>query len=185
MPGWHHIEATHRWFAVQVRAGREHVSAEHLRLRGYEVFLPCYRERRRWSDRTKLIVRALFAGYVFCRIVECVEARIVTAPGVIRILGDGSGPVPVPEHEIESIKRVIETQLSVEPWPMPQAGQKVRFETGPLRGLEGIVLMAKDRNRLIVSVSLLRRAVAVQIDSRWISWAPLAPRITAIPESLC
>ena len=157
------------WLAVQVWSGREQVSAGHLRVRGYEVFLPCYRESRRWSDRIKVVDRALFAGYVFCRVDAEVVERIVTAPGVIRIVGDGSGPAPVAAHEIEAIQRIVEARLPAEPSPVPKAGQRVRIEQGPLRGVEGIVQLVRDRHRLVVSISLLHRAVSVEIDVKWIS----------------
>jgi transcription antitermination factor NusG len=164
--------AAPEWFAVQVWSGREHVSAMRLRSREYEVFLPCYRERRRWSDRTKVVDRALFAGYVFCRMTTDVIGRVITAPGVIRIVGDSHSPSPVPAHEIESIQRIVETRLSAEPWLYPDVGQKARIELGPLHGVEGTVLMVKNRHRLIVSVALLQRAVAVEIDPEWITLPP-------------
>ena len=88
------------WFAIQVYTGRERVSATHLRANGYEVFLPCWRVRRQWSDRVKVIDQALFAGYLFCRVRLDVTGKIVTAPGVIRIVGDGHRPLPVPLYEI-------------------------------------------------------------------------------------
>jgi transcription antitermination factor NusG len=160
---------TPEWFAVQVWCGREHISATQLRLRGYEVFLPQYRERRRWSDRVRVVDRALFAGYAFCRVNDDVVAKIVTAPGVIRIVGNGRGPLPVPPNEIEAIQRIVKTHLSVEPLLVPHVGQRVRIEAGPLCGIEGVVLVTKNRHRLIVSISLLQRAVAVEIDSAWIT----------------
>jgi transcription antitermination factor NusG len=157
------------WFAVQVWSGREHISAKHLRLRGYEIFLPCYRERRRWSDRVKVIERALFAGYLFCKLNKNPEGKIITAPGVIRIVSDGQGPLPIPAQEIEAVQRIVETSLAAEPWPVPSVGQKVRIKLGPLCGIEGVVLVVKNLCRLVVSVSLLQRAVAVEIDSEWIT----------------
>jgi transcription antitermination factor NusG len=160
------------WFAVQVWSGREHISAQHLGLRGYEVFLPRYREPRRWSDRIKIVERALFAGYVFCRFAPGVVGKILAAPGVIRIVGDGTDLLPIPTDEIEAIQRVVDTNLSVEPWPLPRVGQRVRVEIGPLSGVEGVVLVVKNRQRLVVSVSLLQRAVAVEIDGSWISFQP-------------
>jgi transcriptional antiterminator NusG len=160
---------TREWFAVQVRSAREQISALHLRERGYEVFLPCYREHRRWSDRIKVVERALFAGYVFCRLEPGVSGKIVTAPGVIRIVGDNSGPLSIPAHEIEAIQRIVATTLSAEPWPVPRVGQRVRIELGPLQGIEGIVLAVKNHQRLVVSIPLLQRAVAVELDSNWIS----------------
>lgn len=160
------------WYAVQVWAGREQLSALHLRQRGYEVFLPCYRDHRRWSDRVKKIERALFAGYVFCQLHEQAAARVISAPGVIRIVGDGRGPVPIPRPEIEAIQRIVDTKLTAEPWEIVDVGQRVHVECGPLRGTEGVVLMVKSRRRLIVSIPLLQRAVAVEMEPEWISIPP-------------
>jgi transcriptional antiterminator NusG len=157
------------WFAVQVRAGREQLAATHLGIRGYEVFLPCYRERRRWSDRVKTIDCALFAGYVFCRLQTGLAAKVVTTPGVIQILSDATGPIPIPSHEIEAIQRIVQTRLAVEPWTLVQVGQVVRLEQGPLSGVNGIVLTTTNRHRLVVSISLLQRAVAVEVEADWIS----------------
>ncbi len=160
------------WFAVQVWTGREAPCAAQLRARGYEVFLPVYHEQRRWSDRIKKIERALFAGYVFCRMTPVVAAKVVTTPGVIRIVGDREGPLPVRADEIEAIQRIIETRRDAEPWQYLQAGERVRLETGPLRGTEGVVLTVRNRRRLVVSVSLLQRSVAVEIDPDWVSTSP-------------
>src|SRR5262245_55897233 len=142
------------WFAVQVWSGREHLSAQHLSQRGYEVFFPRYSERRQWSDRIKVVERALFAGYVFCRLTPDVFGKIVTAPGVVRIVGDGVRPLPIPTHEIEAIQRIKAAHLATEPWPVPQVGQQVRIEVGPLCGIAGVVLTVKNRRKLVVTVSL-------------------------------
>jgi transcription antitermination factor NusG len=155
--------AADQWFAIHVCAGREFLSAKHLESRGYEVFLPCYREYRRWSDRVKKVERALFAGYLFSRVHADVVGKIVTTPGVVRIVGDGRGPLPVATEEVEAIRRVVDTRLLVEPWPFLHAGQRVRVEFGPLRGLEGVIVETRNQHRLVVSVSLLQRSVAVEI----------------------
>lgn len=172
MQAYSHDEATREWFAVQVWSGREQISATHLRERGYQVFLPCYREQRRWSDRIKVFERALFAGYVFCQLVPDVVGKIVTAPGVIRIVGDGRGPVPIPVDEIAAVQRIVATNLSTEPFPMPGVGERVRIELGPLSGIEGIVLAAKNHHRFVVSIPLLQRSVAVEVDSKWLTRPP-------------
>lgn len=156
------------WFAAQVWSGREFLSAKHLLRRGYEVFLPSYCERRHWSDRIKLVERALFAGYVFCRFESDAVGTIVTVPGVIRLVGDSYGPSPVATYEIDAIKRLISMHLSAEPCAMLNIGQKVRIAVGPLRGIEGTVLAGKKRHKLVVSVSLLQRAIAVEIDPEWV-----------------
>jgi transcription antitermination factor NusG len=152
------------WFAV-----REQVSASHLRLRGYDVLLPCYREQRRWSDRIKTIDRPLFPGYLFSRIAPAVVAKLVSAPGVIRIVGDGSGPAAIPASEVEAIQRIVETNVRAEPWPFFRVGERVRVEDGPLRGAIGLVVSSDGRRRLVVSITLLQRSVAVSMDPAWIS----------------
>jgi transcription antitermination factor NusG len=173
----HRVRDDTNWFAVQVWAGRETLSASHLRLRGCDVFLPTYRERRRWSDRIKHVDRALFAGYVFCRLDADAAWQLVRSPGVIRVVGDGKRPLPIPRDEMDAIQRIVEAQLTAEPWTFPCVGQRVRVEVGPLRGAEGVVLMAKSRQRLVVSVPLLQRSVAVEMESDWLS-APYGPAST-------
>ena len=170
--------AAGEWFAVQVWSRREHISAKHLRLRGYEVFLPCYHEPRRWSDRVKMVHCALFSGYLFCRIAVGVAGGVITAPGVICIVGDGSGPSSIPTHEIEAIQRIVNTDYKTEPFPIPSIGQNVLIQSGPLRGIEGLLLRVKNQQRLVVSISLLQRAVAVEID-----FASTLSHATAVAES--
>lgn len=160
------------WFAVQVRAGREHLSGQHLQVRGYDVFLPCCRESRRWSDRVKLVERALFDGYVFCCMSDTIVAKVITTPGVIRVVGDGRRPVPIPSEEIAAIQRVVSSGQPVERWPFVQRGQRVCVEAGPLRGLTGLVIRAKGQDRLVVSIALLQRSIAVEIDSGSVRLAP-------------
>jgi transcription antitermination factor NusG len=165
-------ENGHVWFAAHVHAGREQLCARHLRMRGYTVFLPCYYEHHRWSDRVKKVEKALFAGYVFCLIDAAVVGKVVTTPGVIRIVSDGHRPLSVPGEEIEAIRRVVDAGLRAEPFEFLQAGQRVRIGVGPLRGTEGIVLRMKNRHRLVISVSVLQRSVAVEVDPAWVSVPP-------------
>lgn len=160
------------WYAAQVWAGREHLSAKHLAVRGYTVFLPRYREYRRWSDRVKVHERALFAGYVFCCVSGNVVAKLVTTPGVLRIVGDGERPLPVPAGEIDALQRVVDAGLEAEPWEFLRVGQRVRIQAGPLRGTEGIFLRANDAHRLVLSISLLQRSVAVEIPPSWVDLTP-------------
>lgn len=161
------------WFAVQVWAGRERLCASRLRARGFEVFLPTYREQRRWSDRIKVAERALFAGYVFLRLQGGVAGSIVTTPGVVRIVGNRLLPEPVADVEMRTIQRVVGAGLATEPWAFLISGQRVRIAGGPLRGCEGTVRRMKSGCRLVVAVSLLRRSVAIEIDPQWVE--PLGP----------
>jgi transcription antitermination factor NusG len=139
-----------------------------LRGKGYEEFLPLYRSSRRWSDRVKQLDMPLFPGYMFCRFDPHDRlVPVLTTPGVIGILGAGKVPIPVDEEEIEAVRSIINSGLAAQPWPFLAVGSRIYIEDGPLSGLEGIITNADTVDRLVVSVSLLQRSVAVQIDRDW------------------
>ena len=161
------------WFAVRVRSNYERVTAEHLRSRGYDEFSPHYVSESRWSDRRKRIERPLFPGYVFSRFDPYYRLPVLTVPGVVGILGFGKGPCPVPDVEVESVRRMVRSGLMVTPWPFLRQGQQVLLERGPLAGLEGIIREVKGKLRVVVSVTILQRSVSAEIDSAWL--APLNP----------
>ncbi len=154
------------WFALQVRGRHEKAVSELLRRKGFDEFLPFYLARRQWSRRVANIELPLFPGYVFCRF-DPKERRvpIMTTPGVMGIVGFGGKPTPVDSNEIEDIHRVLATGIATEPWQWIPSGQSVRVEHGPLTGIEGIFIKAKKNHRLLLSVTLLQRSVAIQIDS--------------------
>lgn len=156
------------WFAVRVRSHFENIAAKHLQDRGFEQFCPVYEQERQWSDRKKLSQFPLFPGYVFCRLDPDRRLPVLTVPGVVDILGFASQPCPVPEHEIEHIRRMAESGCVVRPWPFITVGQKVLIERGPLKGVEGLLQEIKGKYRLIVSVTMLQRSVATEIDRAWI-----------------
>ena len=151
--------------------------AKQLAHKGYEILLPLYECRRRWSDRIKELELPLFPGYVFCRFNPLVRLPILMTPGVIQVVGIGRSPVPVDDAEIAAIQTAVQSGLPRQPWPFLQIGQRVRVERGPLCGLEGILLNIKGRDRLILSVTLLQRSVAVEVEDSWVS--PIAPGLPA------
>lgn len=157
-----------QWFALRVRSNFERVSSQHLRQRGYEEFLPCYRAERQWSDRIKQVESVLFPGYVFCRLNPTDRLHVLTTPGVIGLVGFGKVPVPITDSEIQSIRTMVESELRITPWPFLQAGQRVLIERGPLAGVEGILTEFRRRFRIVVSVSLLQRSVAAELDEGWV-----------------
>ncbi|HYR88047.1 MAG TPA: UpxY family transcription antiterminator [Terriglobia bacterium] len=152
------------WYALYVRQRYEKIVASNLESKGYEVFLPSYQSKRRWSDRTKVIDRPLFAGYAFCRFDFQERLPILTVPGVNFIVGFGKTPTPVDAKELEAVRLVTESGLPCEPWPFLKVGHTVRVEYGSLAGLEGFVLNVRNSYRLIISVNLLGRSVAVELD---------------------
>jgi transcription antitermination factor NusG len=174
------------WFALMVRSNREKTASLLLENVGYECFLPTSKYTRRWSDRMKEIEVPLFPGYLFCRMNPHNRLRVLMTPGVIQIVGVGTTPIPVEEEEITAIQRVGKSGLSTMPWPYLEVGHAVRIEDGPLRGLSGIVVKIKSGLKLVLSVSLLQRSVAVEVDRSWVSSVHPARPVTieARPERL-
>lgn len=152
------------WFALRVKPRHEKTAAWALRLKGFEEFLPLYRARSRWSDRIKELELPLFPRYIFCKFTPPERLRVLTTPGVQVVVGNGSTPVPVAAAEIAAIEAIIESGVAAQPWPFLLAGHLVRIVAGPLAGLEGVLLEVKNQFRLLVSVTLLQRSVAVEID---------------------
>src|ERR1044072_9385388 len=155
------------WTALQVRPRSEKLVAATLSFKGIESFLPVYKVRRRWSDRIKEMDMRLFAGYVFCRSDLRHRMPILTIPTVMQFFGSAKQPLPIEEAEITAIQSVVRSGLPSVPWPYLKVGQRVRIEHGPLRDTEGILLEVKGAERLIVSVTLLQRSVAVELDRDW------------------
>jgi transcription antitermination factor NusG len=164
------------WFALQVRARYEQGVADHLEGKGYEWFLPLYKCRKRWSDRIKEVEAPLFPGYLFCRLDPQDRLPILKTPGMIQIVGSNRTPIAVDESEIEAIQRMVASGIPNQPWPFLSAGDRVRIESGPLSGLEGILVEFKGNHRLVLSVTLLQRSVAVEIDSAFVTSLRSAPR---------
>lgn len=159
----------HPWFALQVRTQHEKSVAQFLSGRSYEWFLPMYKCRKRWSDRVKEVETPLFPGYLFCRFNLMQRLPILQTPGVIQIVGYNRQPVAVEESEIQAIQMLVVSGLPKQPWPFLHTGDKVQIESGPLRGMMGILTDFKGKHRLIVSITLLQRAVAVEIDSAMVT----------------
>lgn len=153
------------WFAVQVRARRELGISEQLCSLGYEWFLPLYSCKKRWSDRIKTVQLPLFPGYIFCRFDPLNRLPILKIPGVIQVVGFNRQPVPVDQDEIRAIQVLVASGLPHRPWPYLKVGDRVRIETGPLRGLEGLLTEFQGNRQLVLCVTLLQRSVAVKIDS--------------------
>lgn len=157
------------WYALQVRSRREAWVATQLEGQGYECLLPLYKSERRWSDRVKEVDQPLFPGYLFCRFEVTNRGPLVMTPGVQRIVGIGRTPVAVAESEMESIRQVLASGLPSQPWLYLQIGQRVRVNHGGLNNLEGILINFKGSHRVVLSVSLLQRSVAMEIDLSWVT----------------
>jgi transcription antitermination factor NusG len=168
------------WFAIRVKTTHEKRVTSLLQYQEYECFLPLYTTRRRWSDRIKRVELPLFPGYVFSRFPALERAPILKTPSVIAIVGIGSTPTPIDDQEIAAIQQVVASGFGLSPHPFLQIGQHVRINSGSLNGLEGIIADVRKRDLLIVSVTMLQRSVAVEIDIAWV-----IPIHTPKPKTLC
>jgi transcription antitermination factor NusG len=161
------VKANQPWYALRVKSRFENAVATHLTARGFESFLPMYKSRRRWSDRIRETEVPLFSSYVFCRFDPLDRFPVVSIPGIVNVVSIGKVPTAVDQSEIEAIQATVRSGLHHEPCSYLHIGQKVRIEQGPLNGVEGILLSFKGNQRLILSITLLQRSMAVQIDEAW------------------
>ena len=169
-----------RWFALQLRTRWENSTAALLSGRGYQTFLPTYETLKRQRGRSTEVQAPLFPGYLFCRFNVFDRLPVLITPGVIRVVGRGRIPVPVEDSELEAIQKMVSTGLPVEPWPYLEVGQVVRIEDGALCGIEGVLTSFKGSSRLVLSISLLRRSVALEIDRSVVS--PVLSRQTTVVQ---
>ena|ERR1700681_646819 len=152
------------WYALFTRHQHEKSVAFALSNKNHEAYLPLYRSVRRWQDRAKQLWLPLFPCYVFIREGMDRQLQILTTPGVIHIVKWGGRPAVVPQSQVVAIRQIIESGLIVETHPYLKCGDRVRVKTGPLMGLDGILTRKKGVARLVVSMEMLGRSAAVEID---------------------
>src|ERR1700678_4688753 len=166
------------WYAIRIQSKYEQLASATLRGKGDAEFLPLYGSRRRWSDRVKEIDLPLFPGYLFCRFALNDRLMpILTTPGVISIVGAGKTPIAISNEEIAAVQAIVRSGLPTQPWPCLTVGSRVFIHGGPLAGIEGICLNVDKVFRLLVSIPLLQRSVAVEIDREWVR--PVLNRVSA------
>jgi transcription antitermination factor NusG len=156
-------EAGLNWYALHTCARHEKCVAQQIEERSIACFLPLYRSVRRWKDRRKVLELALFPGYVFVRLAPQDRLRVLQLPSAVRLVSFNGQPAVLPESEIEALRQRL-TGGSMEPHPYLRVGRRVRVSGGPMQGLEGIIVRRKDRCRVVFSLDLLMRSVAVEVD---------------------
>jgi transcription antitermination factor NusG len=164
---WPGLPAEHyetRWYAAQTSPNHEKRVAEQLSARVVEHFLPLYSSRRQWKDRRVTLELPVFPGYVFVHLALRDRLRAVQVPGVAKLVGFGGTPIPLSDAEIEGLRTGLASRVRAEPCAFLTAGRKVRVKHGPMMGLQGILVRRKSHTRLVVSLELIQRAVAVEID---------------------
>jgi transcription antitermination factor NusG len=168
------FDMTPQWFAVRVRSRCEKLVAVAARSKGFEEFLPLYRCRHRWSDRSQWVELPLFPGYLFCRLNPEERFALLTIRGVMHLVGMGRAPEPVDEREISAIRQAVCSDSQVEPWAFLEGEERVRLASGPLAGLEGILVETAKQQRVVFGLTLLKRSVAVKIERAWMEPAACA-----------
>ena len=158
-----------RWYALQVHARKEQLVASQLENRSLECFLPTYKSLRKWSDRTKEIQQALFPGYVFCRFDYENRQPVVMTTGVTQVVGNGKSAIPIADAEIEALQVAVGSGIATQPWPYLRTGEFVQINYGHLAGLQGILVNFKGNHRVVLSVTLLQRSLALEVELEWLS----------------
>jgi transcription antitermination factor NusG len=168
-----------QWYALRLRSNREFQVRAALEGLSIETFLPTWSEDVRWSDRLKRTERVLFPGYVFVRIIEWsqVYAALCTR-GVVQLLPNSFKPTPIDEREIENVRLVMASRLASTPCEFA-AGELVTIDSGPLAGVSGVVKKTKGALRVVVSVEILRRSVAIELDADTLLKTPLKGPVAA------
>jgi len=152
------------WYAAYTCAQHEKRVAAELEMREVEHFLPRYCSVRRWKDRRVTLELPLFPGYVFVRLALCDRLRVVQIPSVVRLVGFGGLPVALPESEMKILQTGLSQNGNAEPHPFLAVGRRVRITGGPFAGLEGVLKCKKSNLRVVVSLGLIQKSVAVDVD---------------------
>ncbi len=152
------------WYALYTCPRHEKRVAEQMERRSISCFLPLYRSVRRWKDRRKELELALFPGYVFVRMALENKLKVLELPGAVRLVSFNGKPAAVSADEIETLRSRLSGASSIEPHPYLRTGRRVRVRNGAMAGLEGIIVRRKDRCRVVFSIDLIMRSVAVEVD---------------------
>jgi len=155
------------WFALYTRSRFEKKLMSELSERSIEVFLPMREILSRWKDRKKKIWLPLFPGYIFVHHIDTPanRYRILNVPGAVRFVGFNAQATPIPLEQIDGVRRFLESNLAVDPYPYIKIGRRMEVIAGPLKGIQGKLVQKKGRFRFVIQVDLIRQAISVEIDA--------------------
>jgi transcription antitermination factor NusG len=152
------------WYALYTCSRHEKCVAQQLEQRSIACFLPVYRSVRRWKDRRKELELALFPSYLFVRLALKDRLRVLQLPSAVHLVGFNGRPAVLPDAEIESLRERLGRGAQLEPHPYLNVGRRIRVRAGAMQGLEGIIVRRKDRWRVVFSLDLIMRSIAVEVD---------------------
>ena len=152
--------------ALLTRARHEKIVAQRLGEAGVTCFLPVVSELRKWSDRKKWVEFPLFSCYVFAKLAPSNEGRVkaLRIDGVYSLVGTRGEGTPIPDEQIEAVRRITEERLAWHSHPFLKIGQRVRIRSGALDGVEGVLIARSGESTLVVSIDAIQRSLAVRID---------------------
>jgi transcription antitermination factor NusG len=153
------------WYAACTYPRHEKLVARQLQERHIESFLPLYRDVRRWKDRRKELEMVLFPGYVFTRLDLRDRLRVLQLQGITRFVCFYGKPAPLPEQEIEALRRGLSQGIYAKSHPYLKVGRRVRVVHGPLTGAQGILIRTKERCRVVISMDAIQQSVALEVDA--------------------
>jgi transcription antitermination factor NusG len=154
-----------RWYAVYTWARHEKKVAQHFEVRGITYFLPLYTSLHKWNKKTAKVSAPLFPGYIFVQSLQHTRYNPLSVPGVVHFVGTVKAPTEIPAEEMELLQKAILTGFQVEPYPYLAPGNRVRIVTGPMSGITGTIQRTSAGCRVIISVDMIMRSVAVEVDA--------------------
>ena len=170
------------WFAVYTASNHEKKAQQHLQMRDVETFLPLYSVTRRWKNRTTVKLQLpLFKGYIFVRIARTESSRVLAVPNVRFIVGDGHRALPLPDEDIEILRSGLHLR-QVDPYPYVQVGAQVRISSGPFAGLQGVIVRKDDQLRVVISLDLIKKSIAVHVSAEELEPCEQPPRGSEEPQ---
>jgi transcriptional antiterminator NusG len=153
------------WYALWTRSRHEQLVRRELEAHRVECFLPTFSRWSAWKDRTKKIEWPLFPGYCFARFDESARLMVLNCTGVVDIVSFAGKPAPIPDHEIDNIRLVVQSNLRYDPWPFIHQGMRVVVVRGPLKGVVGRLIRKGPHSILVLSVEPINRALSIQVDA--------------------
>jgi len=173
-----------QWFAVVTRSRHERKVHDQLQSKEVEAFLPVVERWSRWRDRRKLIEWPLFPGYCFARCSSDDIRPVLACRGVVHVVSFAARPVPVPDHEIDGVRRLLHSKLPHDPCPFIEVGMWVQVVHGPLRGVRGRLVRKDQSTTLVVAIEMLGRALSIAIDAADVTAADssLPAPLSTVPE---
>jgi transcription antitermination factor NusG len=153
-----------RWYAAYTKANHEKKVSEQLRARMVDHYLPVYSSVRRWQDRRVNLEMPLFPGYVFVRTSLRDRLDVLQVPGVAWLVSFDGRPAALPDDEIARLRAALSGTRRAAPHPYLAVGRRVSLQSGPMKGFNGILIRRKSGTRIVVSVELIQKSVAVEVD---------------------